>query len=307
MHIEKIKKIKNEIIKKNGEWTAHNIKLAEGIYTLQNVAGLNAGVDRIIQIVEDLSNKVMSELRVADLGCLEGGYAVELARMGADVVGIEGKTYNYEKAVFAKRVLALNKLNFYLDDVRNFNVERYGTFDVILCLGLLYHLNSPDLFVVLENITRACSQFLIIDTHISIKPIKKFKYKNMFYYGRNYIEFDKHTTQEQKDEKLWAALDNNSSVWLTKFSLINYLNFLGFSSVYECYIPSETNRPIDRITLVAIKGRKIFLNGGSGFYSEKNKNKINLCQRKYYSIIKFMSLLTPIFIKKLLKKCLKFL
>ena len=34
------------------------------------------------------------------------------------------------------------------------------------------------------------------------------------------------------------------------------LGRVGFTSVYECYIPPEPAKPIDRITLLAIKGRR---------------------------------------------------
>jgi len=34
------------------------------------------------------------------------------------------------------------------------------------------------------------------------------------------------------------------------------LGRVGFTSVYECYIPPEPEKPIDRITLLAIKGRR---------------------------------------------------
>jgi len=34
------------------------------------------------------------------------------------------------------------------------------------------------------------------------------------------------------------------------------LGRVGFTSVYECYIPPEPRKPIDRITLLAIKGSR---------------------------------------------------
>jgi hypothetical protein len=42
-------------------------------------------------------------LRIADLGCLEGGYAVEFTRMGfSEVVGIEVRKSNFANCMFVK-------------------------------------------------------------------------------------------------------------------------------------------------------------------------------------------------------------
>jgi hypothetical protein len=34
------------------------------------------------------------------------------------------------------------------------------------------------------------------------------------------------------------------------------LSSVGFTSVYECYIPPEPEKPINRITLLAVKGTR---------------------------------------------------
>ncbi len=73
--------------------------------------------------------------------------AVELARLGANVVGIEGREANLAKARFAKEALSLENPEFHQDDVRNLSKEKYGRFDVVLCLGILYHLNRQTFFI----------------------------------------------------------------------------------------------------------------------------------------------------------------
>src|SRR5207245_6165964 len=47
-----------------------------------------------------------------------------------------------------------------------------------------------------------------------------------------------------------------TSFYLSRTSLYCMLSRIGFTSVYECYIPPEPSKPIDRITLLAIKGRR---------------------------------------------------
>jgi 2-polyprenyl-3-methyl-5-hydroxy-6-metoxy-1,4-benzoquinol methylase len=70
-------------------------------------------------MIADFSKKSLEELRILDLGVLEGAFSIELARRGATVVGIEGREANIVKAQFAKEALSLNNVDFILDDVRN--------------------------------------------------------------------------------------------------------------------------------------------------------------------------------------------
>src|SRR5687767_12466676 len=82
-----------DVVAQHGPWTAHNIHLGNDIYTI--VPGIEGDnefrLQRIVQIVSDLSPRPLDELRILDLGCLEGLFAVEFARRGADVVGLEGR------------------------------------------------------------------------------------------------------------------------------------------------------------------------------------------------------------------------
>jgi hypothetical protein len=53
---------------------------------------------RITQIVCDFSRKPLSESRVLDLACLEGHSSAEMALRGAQVLAIEGRRSNLERA-----------------------------------------------------------------------------------------------------------------------------------------------------------------------------------------------------------------
>jgi SAM-dependent methyltransferase len=80
--------------------------------------------------------------RVLELGCLEGGQTVELARRGYSVTGIEGRAENAERARWVLRLLDIDA------EVIEANLEttplrRFGRFDAIFCSGLLYHLPEP--------------------------------------------------------------------------------------------------------------------------------------------------------------------
>jgi SAM-dependent methyltransferase len=238
-----------------GSWTAHNISLGQDIFTIKGeVVGDEVKLRRVVQIVADVCDRPISELRVLDLACLEGMYGIEFSRQGAYVCAIEGREANLEKARFAARVLSLGNIEFHQDDVRNLRKEKYGTFDVVLCLGILYHLDAPGVFTFLENVFAVCTRVAVIDTHISLRPEETFLHKGKTYRGKTVDEYALDASPEEKKKKLWASLDNPTSAYLTRPSLFGLLYDLGFTSVYECHIPQEPQKAKDRATFVAIKG-----------------------------------------------------
>jgi 2-polyprenyl-3-methyl-5-hydroxy-6-metoxy-1,4-benzoquinol methylase len=247
---------KKQIVEKYGPWTAHNIQLADDVYTIDKaLTGDEFKLRRIVQIVGDISQKPLNSLRVLDLACLEGMYAIEMARHGAEAVGIEGREASIEKARFAKNVLGLDRLQLLHDDVRNLNREKHGEFDVVLCLGILYHLDSPDVFSFLARLAEVCRGFAIIHTHVALDAEVSRDYEGTRYWGRMFNEHSPLSTPEQRKRSLWASLDNVSSFWPTRPSLFNALTRAGFTSIYECQTPPE-EMPIHRATFVAIKGRR---------------------------------------------------
>jgi hypothetical protein len=81
--LEAIQSEKQAIIQKYGAWTSHNIHLGGDIYTMDGAERPKGeSVKRFVQMVSDLTCKPLNELRIVDLGCLEGLYAVEFARHG---------------------------------------------------------------------------------------------------------------------------------------------------------------------------------------------------------------------------------
>src|SRR5207253_6254412 len=108
---------KYDLIQRCGPWTAHAVRLPDNTYT-REVTGVQYNLRRVVQIVQDLTRKPLDQARVLDLGSLEGGYAIELACRGANVVGIEGREANIAKAQLVKDALDLQHLEFIQDDVR---------------------------------------------------------------------------------------------------------------------------------------------------------------------------------------------
>jgi 2-polyprenyl-3-methyl-5-hydroxy-6-metoxy-1,4-benzoquinol methylase len=248
---------KREVVERHGEWTGHNIHLGGGVYTIgEQVRVDDVVARRILQAATDVLGRPLAGARVLDLGCLEGLYAIEFARHGADVLGVEVREANIAKARFAKETLGIDNLEFVKDDVRNLSSERYGSFDVVLCLGILYHLDAPDLFRFVHQMADVTRRCLIIDTHISHTAKISIAHEGKEYWGRFFNEHPPEATAEEKEKAVWASIDNPRSVWLTRESLYDLLAHAGFTSVYECHNPPVPQRGDDRLTFVAIKGTR---------------------------------------------------
>jgi 2-polyprenyl-3-methyl-5-hydroxy-6-metoxy-1,4-benzoquinol methylase len=130
----------DEFRSRHGEWTSMSIHLGGDTYTLPPAP--DARLRRLVQVTSDLAGKPISQLRVLDLACREGHYAID-AMQGAEALGIEYRAESFAKARFVKDYLHLDRLTLYQDDLRNLSREKYGEFAVVICSGILYHLDAP--------------------------------------------------------------------------------------------------------------------------------------------------------------------
>lgn len=214
-------------------------------------------VRRIIQLAQDLASKPFSELSVLDLGCGEGVYTLEAGIRGAKATGLDGRDNRLKFGREVAKRHQLDNVRFIVDDVRNVTTEKYGTFDVVFLLGLLYHVDEPEIFTILKNIYEVCDDVLIIDTTIALSTPISVKYNGKEYFGLKYGEHEEGDNDELTiNKRVMASIGNNESFLPTKKSLVQYLNELGFTSILEAYSPLESKKTEGRITLVAMKGKK---------------------------------------------------
>ncbi|MCC7424299.1 MAG: class I SAM-dependent methyltransferase [Planctomycetaceae bacterium] len=194
----------------------------------------------------DLAPQRLPTLRVLDLACLEGQYAVEFARRGATVLAIEGRAAHVAKTLLARDAWGLTRLTVLEDDVRNLHPDQHGTFDAVLCLGILYHLDAPDLFVFMRRVAEVCRGFAVFDTHVSLTKERREVFEGEVYSGRTHTEHPPDSTLEQRLRGPWSSLNNPESFWLTPQSLLRLLAHVGFTSVFECLMPEVPGKTTDR-------------------------------------------------------------
>ena len=84
----------------------------------------------------------LTGMTVLDVGCNAGFYALEMKRRGAkEVVGIDEDERYLQQAALAARV---QKVDITLQKMSVYDVARLGKrFDVVLFMGVLYHLRHP--------------------------------------------------------------------------------------------------------------------------------------------------------------------
>ena len=254
------------------DWTSHNIVLTPKLSTLSNTIPLIGDDTRTQVIRKNLQifqkNKKYNQQRALDLGCLEGGLTIEMAKLGFDSLGIEGQASNYQKCQLLKDYFSWSNLDFLLADVKQLTPKNQGVFDVILCCGLLYHLDEPVPFLAqLETLMHA-QGFLFLDTHIApededlaichfkdgLSEMVEINHQGYIYSGRWFLEYN-----DESEKKPWTSVSNKKSFWLTHDSLIRALSHAGFSHIYKPYGSFELEEEFklrqiySRLYLIAIK------------------------------------------------------
>jgi tRNA (mo5U34)-methyltransferase len=144
----------------------HSIELEPGFVT-PGRADTRAQVARLH--LPDLRGKT-----VLDVGAWDGFFSFEAERRGAvRVVALD--TFSWQqrgsgtgKAGFelARRALgsAVEDVEVEVLDIAPETVG--GTFDVVLFLGVLYHLRHP--FLALERLRSVCDELLVLETHVDL-------------------------------------------------------------------------------------------------------------------------------------------
>jgi len=106
--------------------------------------------------------------RVLDLGCNAGFWSLACIESGCDyVLGVDGRRMHIEQAelVFQVKSIDKSRYTFVCENVYDFLRASPGKFDIVLCLGLLYHVNKHmELFELCSSVN---SDLLVVDTKLA--------------------------------------------------------------------------------------------------------------------------------------------
>lgn len=103
--------------------------------------------------------------RVLDIACNSGFWSIQCALLGADVVGFDARDVLIEQANLIKSIIGLENVSFRQLDFWSMSPEALGgTFDIVLNLGVLYHLPEP--LEVLRRTRAMAHDAILLDTAI---------------------------------------------------------------------------------------------------------------------------------------------
>ncbi len=151
----------------------HDIEIEPGLRTRfaedYDVNPVLRSVDAAnVRHVGRLNRHLPSDLtgwRVLDLGCADGLYSIWAARRGAThVVGIERNRQNYGRARWLCHTLGADRIDIRWRSVKGCQGE--DSFDLVLCLGLIYHLVDP--LGTLHAIRRQCARALVLSSAVDL-------------------------------------------------------------------------------------------------------------------------------------------
>ena len=104
--------------------------------------------------------------RVLDIACNAGFWSFQCAMLGAaEVVGFDGRKENIDSARFVQAVTGLDNVRFQHLLFEEMTPERLGgRFDIVLNLGVLYHLPEP--IEALRRTAAMAREFVLLDTRL---------------------------------------------------------------------------------------------------------------------------------------------
>lgn len=167
--------------------------------------------------------------RLVDLGAGHGLFSKRAADAGWQVTAVDART---------ERFPADDRITWKQSDVRDTDLSGY---DLILCLGLYYHLTLDD---QIDLVRRASGTPLVIDTHLDV-GVTSAKHNLSDrrvvdgYEGRLYTEVPDTTMSSWK---------NDLSFWPTPASFYRLLAEHG----YHVVLPAEPPQLVDRRFYVAL-------------------------------------------------------
>jgi tRNA (mo5U34)-methyltransferase len=142
----------------------HRIDLGNGITT----PGFDDTQTKLslVHLPADLSGRT-----VLDVGAWDGFFSFEAERRGASrVVALDGGVWRVDSIGKAGFEFAREALDSRVEDVEmevdEISPERLGTFDLVLFLGVLYHLPNP--FGSFLKVASVAAHQIIIETHVDL-------------------------------------------------------------------------------------------------------------------------------------------
>ncbi len=245
------------------EFTAHNLRLDDGTYTIGDFETLDKS-SRWLSTKNVIETFLKYGDSALDIGSLEGGYTALMAKEGLNSLGLEIRDSNLLAANSLKENFTVSgNLNFIKRDMHE--IEPLGQFDFVYCVGALYHSDKPRR--LLQDLIKSTRKVLLIHTHVSPeeqffknevgkRQLLKSKFKSDFWFrfyshdlsnlsenegwrGRWYREPYENDENSFDENLKWASWGNAKSFWPLEEDLISDLLNADFRFVFHDFAPID--------------------------------------------------------------------
>ncbi len=143
----------------------HRIEVAPGVVTPGTHDSPRALMDLdLMGLPADCSG-----IRALDIGCRDGFFSFELERRGATVVGIDYAPPDRTGFSIASELVG-SKTTYLVDNVYDLHPDKHGVFDLVLFLGVLYHLRNPMLALDRIRAVTKTGGTLLVETQLCVDP-----------------------------------------------------------------------------------------------------------------------------------------
>jgi SAM-dependent methyltransferase len=174
--------------------------------------------DRVSKFIHKLGEIQPRATSILECGCLEGGHTQMLAKAFPDatIFAVDVRPESLAKARLMAELFGRTNVNFILDDFDAPKISFERRYDAVFCVGLLYHLQSPEAFL-----KRTCAVSPILWLWTVYCPEEDASLLQSDARGRMYDEPIAHPLSAVRTTSFWPTLG----------SLIEFLWKAGYTHV----------------------------------------------------------------------------
>ena len=209
-----------------------------GDISVGNEEGLAGRSEYFIKLIREsiLKNYTLNEIKkfsILDIGCNDGWVLHQLSDLPfANMVGIEPREKNIEKGRKVREILKLeNSVEYRVGDIESLKDE---VFDIVICAGLLYHVESIPL--ALRRVRESCRHMLFVESrcisssYITEELKQEIEMRDLVYQFED--EICGVTAQKYESAYYDGSAAHNTIVNIpTTESLVMNLKILGFDNI----------------------------------------------------------------------------
>src|SRR3954471_25036240 len=114
-------------------------------------------------VVQQHFGSRMPGLQCLDIGCHEGFYSLAMARHGMRVKGVDAREENLTRARFVAEAMG-SPVTYGQARVETLAASEGRTYDLVLFLGVLYHVEDP--MLCLRQVSAVTRELCVIETQV---------------------------------------------------------------------------------------------------------------------------------------------